>query len=145
MDTLLRDLTLAFRSLRRAPGFTAVAAISLAAAIAANATVFALVDGLLLRPLPQVPEAGRLVRAYAYAEGARSPSEYQPLSYPAVAELRRESGSLAGFAAVAINSFGISDVAGGGGGGGGGAAVAATRAWGYVVSGNYFDVLGVRP
>ena len=140
MDTLLRDLKLAIRSLSRAPGFTAVAALSLAAAIAANATVFALVDGLLLRPLPQVPEPGRLVRAYAYADGARSSSEYQPLSYPTYAELRGETGSLAGLAAVAINSFGIGDALGAGA-----VAGAATRAWGYVVSGNYFDVLGVRP
>jgi predicted permease len=61
LDTLVRDLVYAVRTLRKSPGFAAVAAISLALGIGGNAAVFSLVNNLLIRPLPY-PAPDRLVR-----------------------------------------------------------------------------------
>jgi putative ABC transport system permease protein len=61
LDTLVRDLRYAFRTLARTPGFTVAAIATLALGIGANATVFSALDAILLRPLP-FPEADRLVR-----------------------------------------------------------------------------------
>lgn len=60
LEELLQDLRFGFRSLRRAPGFTAVAIMTTALGIGATTTIFSLVDGILLRPLPY-PQPERLV------------------------------------------------------------------------------------
>ena len=64
MTHLLADLRFAFRSLRKAPLFTSVAALSIAFGIAANTAVFTLVDQVLLRPLPVI-EPEQLVQVDA--------------------------------------------------------------------------------
>jgi putative ABC transport system permease protein len=66
LHDLVRDLSLAFRQLRRAPGFTAVVVLSLALGIGANTTVFSVVEAVLLRPLP-FPDQDRLVCLYGFA------------------------------------------------------------------------------
>lgn len=62
-DELRRDLRYAARLLRKTPGFTATALATLALCLGANLTIFAVVDAVLLRPLP-FPAAGRLVSVY---------------------------------------------------------------------------------
>jgi predicted permease len=63
MHTLISDVRYALRQLRNHPGFTAVALITLALCLGANLSIFAVVDSILLRPLP-FPEADRLVVLY---------------------------------------------------------------------------------
>ncbi|HMC76983.1 MAG TPA: hypothetical protein VKH34_07610, partial [Vicinamibacterales bacterium] len=58
-ESFLRDLRYAVRMLRKTPGFTVVALLTLAVGIGVNTAVFTVVNGLLLKPLP-FPEASRL-------------------------------------------------------------------------------------
>ncbi|HVL68169.1 MAG TPA: ABC transporter permease [Vicinamibacterales bacterium] len=71
LETLLRDARYAARILRRSPGFTLTAVLTLALAIGVNVAVFTVVDGVLLRPLPYpAPERLALVQTTFTAEGA---------------------------------------------------------------------------
>jgi predicted permease len=63
METVFQDLRYGLRQLRKNPGFTAVAVITVALCLGANLTIFAAVDSILLRPLP-FPDSGRLVTLY---------------------------------------------------------------------------------
>ncbi|MGI9073163.1 MAG: ABC transporter permease, partial [Bryobacteraceae bacterium] len=62
-DELRRELSFAARLLRKTPGFTATALITVAVCLGSNLTIFAVIDSVLLRPLP-FPEAGRLVTVF---------------------------------------------------------------------------------
>jgi putative ABC transport system permease protein len=61
MDYLGHDLRFAVRSLLRRPAIFGIATVSLALGIAANTTIFAVVDGLMIRP-PPYPDAGRILQ-----------------------------------------------------------------------------------
>ncbi len=68
LETLSRDARYALRGMRRSPGFTAVALLSLALGIGANTAIFSLIDALMLRRLP-VHDPGRLVELMFKAPG----------------------------------------------------------------------------
>jgi predicted permease len=74
IETICRDLRFALRSLRKSPGFTMVALLTLGLGVGANTAVFSLINGLLRRPLP-VPHAEQLA-VLRYVEGAPDPADY---------------------------------------------------------------------
>jgi macrolide transport system ATP-binding/permease protein len=133
MGTLLQDLRFAVRQLVRAPAFTAVAVLSLALGIGANTTIFAVVNALLLHPLP-VRDAGTLVSIFTTDE--RNPNaqfNLLPTSRPNLEDYARESPV---FEAVAVQNGLPLAFAGTG---------ETEQVAGEIVSGNFFDVLGVTP
>jgi hypothetical protein len=78
LDVLRQDGRYAFRSLRRNPGFAATVTCTLALAIGANATVFGIVNAVLLRPLP-FPEPGRLVSVSSSIRGESQIQSRRPM------------------------------------------------------------------
>ncbi|MGI9067167.1 MAG: ABC transporter permease, partial [Pyrinomonadaceae bacterium] len=79
MESLLRDLKFSARSLFKHWGFTAIAVITLAIGIGATTTIFSVVNGILLRPLPGVSSSDRLADVYATEANG---SSFHTFSYP---------------------------------------------------------------
>jgi predicted permease len=125
-ETLMQDVRFGLRVLRKSPGFTATAVATLALAIGANAIVFSVLNGLILRPV-NLPNAQSLFTI----ERGNDASPQQ--SYPDYRELRERNRSFDGMVAYSLAPVGLDT---------GGHAVSA---WVYEASGNYFDVLGVQP
>jgi len=95
METVLQDLRYAIRTLRRSRGFTTVAVLTLALGIGANTTIFSVVNGVLLRPLP-FPQQDRL---FMLAEQDRQGS-IRPPSYPTFGDWQAQVSAFAGLAYV---------------------------------------------
>src|ERR1700747_2963333 len=131
----MNDLKLAFRQLRKSPGFTLVAVLTLALGIGANTAIFSVVEGVLLRPLP-FPNAERLVRIYEALDDNGARSGTLNLSDRTAARFREFGRDI------------FEDVAGGTGGasvvsvnaGSAGQTIPAAR-----ITYNFFDVLGLPP
>jgi predicted permease len=128
-DTLAQDVRYGLRTLRRSPGFTTVAVLSLALGIGANTAIFSLIDAVLWKMLPvDRPEQLRLLGT------SRQGSTGYTFSYPVYQQLRQANTGftdLAAFAPVRLNAAveGQAD----------------TDLPAQLVSGNYFSLLGVRP
>ena len=125
MNTLMQDVRFALRVLRKSPGFAFAAVFTLALAIGANAVVFGLLNGLILRPL-NVPQADTL-----YGSEYGDDAGWQ--SYPNYIDLRDRNQSFDGLAAFSFAFVGLDT--------GNDPSVAS----GFATSGNYFDVLGLHP
>ena len=125
IEIFMRDLRFAIRVLRKSPGFTIAAVVTLALAIGANAVVFGVLNGLILRPL-NVPEAENLYGS-EYGDGAG----WQ--SYPNYVDLRDRNRSFDDLAAFNFAFVGLDT--------GNDPSVAS----GYATSANYFDVLRIQP
>jgi predicted permease len=125
IETLLQDARFAVRVLRKSPGFAFVAVLTLALAIGANAVVFGVLNGLILRPL-NVPQAESLWGTqYGFDTGFQS--------YPNYLDLRDRNRS---FDSLAAFNFAFVGLATG---------KEAVRANGFATTGNYFDVLRIQP
>src|SRR2546430_1695868 len=125
MTTIVRDFRYALRMLMSSPGFPTVAVLTLALGIGANVAVFSVVNALLLRPLP-VERPSEL----AFLENARyGPSQ----SFPNYRDLRDRNQTFAGLVGYRMAPMELETDRG------------AERIWGYLATGNYFDVLGVKP
>ena len=107
MVNLLRDLQQAIRQMKKSPGFTAVVVITLALGIGANATVFSVVDAVLLRPLPYM-QPQRLVSAESWYDRNTSPSN---LSYPDFFDWRDQNHSFEHLVSYHDNSYTLTGVA----------------------------------
>src|SRR5450631_3850029 len=126
LESIWADMRLAVRQLRRAPGFTFAAVMTLALAIGANAVVFAVLNALILRPL-NVPHAESLYTI------ERAAAKDQAFSYPDYLDLRDRNRSFDGLTAYILTDVGLDTRKN------------PQRAWGYEVSGNYFEAMGVQP
>lgn len=124
IEVLIQDCRFAFRVLRKSPGFSIVAVLTLALTIGANSVVFSVLNALVLRPL-RVPEAQSLFMI----QRGQAPSQ----SYPDYVELRDRNRSFDALIAYEMNPAGL-DANG-----------STSPIWLYEASGNYFDALGIRP
>src|SRR5207245_5742147 len=129
METLLHDIRFGFRQLMRQPGFAALAIISMALGIGANTSIFSLVDTALLRPLA-VKEPSQLVELYGTIHNG---ADWTLQSYPNYKDYRDRNTVFSDLFVyrVIVSSLTHNQ--------------ASQRVWGYLVSGNYFDALGVKP
>ncbi|HTJ31457.1 MAG TPA: ABC transporter permease [Acidobacteriaceae bacterium] len=126
IESFFFDLRYALRMIRKSPGFTVTAILTLALAIAANAIVFSFARGLILRPI-DVPNPNNL---YTIQLGKdHSPQQ----SYPDYLDLRDRNRTFDGMVAASIAPVGFDSDG------------KAITTWTNEVSGNYFDVLGVQP
>ena len=126
MESIIGDIRLALRQLRKSPGFTIAAVLTLALAIGANAVVFAVLNALILRPL-NVPHAQSL---YTIEHGA---DKDEGFSYPDYLDLRDRNRSFDGLTAYILAPVGLDT------------GKNPSQAWTYEVTGNYFDALGIQP
>ena len=128
---LLQDVRCAFRMLRKSPGFTAVAVLTLALGIGANTAIFSLVDCLVLRPLP-LERPGEVVFLTSAREG-HSPSTV--FSYPDFTDIQKQTGDV--FSGVSAAGVFMMD----------GLAVdgKSQPMWPSYVTDNFFGLLGIKP
>jgi predicted permease len=125
---LRHDLTCALRRLRSSPGFTAAAIVTLALGIGANTTIFSLVNTVVFRPFG-VERQQELVSLNIRGSKAQFPT----LSYPDYRDYRDRNTVLSGLAVYRMMAMNMSR-----------GEAKNVRLWGYEVSGNYFDMLGVQ-
>lgn len=127
MGNLLQDLRYAFRALARAPGFAAVAILSLGLGIGAVTTIFTWTDRWVLNPLPVVKDAGGLLYVNTRSPGGGT----WAISYPSYRDWSQRNRAFVGLTVFNLAQVGLR-IDGG-----------TERAWAVTGSANYFDVLGV--
>src|SRR6202049_2907856 len=128
MTSWFQDLCYAMRQLRKSPGFTLAAILTLAMAIGANAVVFSVMNGLILRPL-NVPQAESLYGI----ERASDKDIDMTQSYPDYLDLRDRNRSFDDLAAFSVPQVALDT------------GESPSLVWGMEASGNYFDTLRIQP
>jgi len=126
MQNLLQDIRYAFRQLRKSPGFAFTAILTLTMAIAANIVVFGVLNALVLHPLP-VPESQNL---YQIQHGEHG---WITVAYPVYRDLLARNHTFSEIADARIMRAGLE------------VDNTPKAVWGYEASGNYFNVMGIKP
>lgn len=127
---MLKDFRFALRTLWKSPGFAVTTVLSIALGIGANATIFSLADGVLLRPLPVRSPAEVVVLRSVTPTGALGSVSYR--DYKDFCDMDR---SFSGMVAYQLKSFSFAPKAG----------AQPQLRMGFLVSGNFFRVLGLSP
>src|ERR1700739_3750764 len=130
MGSLMQDVQYGMRTLRKNPGFTAVAILTLALGIGANTAIFSMVDAFLLRPLPVKDGAQIVALAFQQNRGGLQNS----FSLPEFQDLQRDTTNI--FSAVLVYQFGAGGVTLDG---------KTQPITVNYVSGSYFSMLGIKP
>src|SRR5208283_2484292 len=128
MQDILQDLKYALRQLRRSPGFTSVAVLTLALGIGANTAIFSVVNGILLNPLP-FPQSDQLVAIHENKPNFEGGS----VSYPNFRDWQKENRTFSAMAVARPYAFSLT---------GAGQAEQVTSQY---VSSDFFPLLGVNP
>jgi predicted permease len=132
MESLFQDIRYALRQLRKSPGFTLTAVLTLAFGIGANTAIFSIVEGVLLRPLP-FPEPGRLVTLGDVLEGVKYGADAPGVTAPGVRIYMRDTRSFSSLGGYQSSTYELS-------GAGEPADIDAAR-----LTASMFTVLGVWP
>jgi predicted permease len=140
LESLWRDVRYGIRGLGRNPGFAVVAVLTLALAIGLNTTIFSLLDQALMRALP-VPNPEQLVvlsfagdhPGHTHSNGGNPPGHAHEFSYPMYKDLRDKNTIFSGMIAASPTTIGVTWNN------------HAESVGAEMVSGNYFEVLGVQP
>jgi putative ABC transport system permease protein len=128
---MIQDFKFALRQLRKAPGFTAVAVLTLSLAIGVNSAIFALINSVVLRPM--VPLRPReVVNVFNCRQNANH--DYRQFSYNEYRELRENSDEL--FVDLAALEFAVAGI---------GRDHEMRRSFAFLTSENYFSLMGVQP
>jgi len=128
---MIKDFKFALRQLLKAPGFTAVAVITLALAIGVNSAIFALINGVVLRsPIPLRPD--EIVNVFTARQNASH--DYRQFSYNEYHELRENGGDV--FVDVAAIEFAVAGI---------GRDHEMRRSFAFITSENYFSMMGAKP
>src|SRR3984893_12983989 len=128
---MMQDFKFAVRQLRKAPGFTAVAILTLALAIGVNSAIFALINGAVLHPMvPVRPQ--EVVNVFNCRQNANH--DYRQFSYNEFRELRENGGDL--FVDLAALEFAVAGI---------GRDHEMRRSFAFLTSDNYFSLMGVQP
>src|SRR5262250_1737617 len=126
---MIHDFRFAFRQLIKAPGFTITAVLVLALGIGANTAVFSLVNALFFAP-PAYSKPHEMVQLFS--QDKRDPKKFRGFSYPTYLDIREQNTVFSHVMAFELAFVGI------------GQKGDTRRAFGAVVTSNYFSVLGVQ-
>jgi putative ABC transport system permease protein len=128
---MIQDFRFAFRQLVKAPGFTAIAVLTLALAIGVNSAMFSLINGVVLRPMVPLRPA-EVVNVFTARQNANH--DYRQFSYTEYRELRENGGDV--FADLAALEFAVAGI---------GRDESMRRSFAFLTSENFFSLMGVQP
>ncbi|HXZ13232.1 MAG TPA: ABC transporter permease [Candidatus Sulfotelmatobacter sp.] len=129
MSTLWQDIRYSLRMIAKAPGYAAVAILTLGLGIGANTTIFSWISATLLNPIPGLTDPNAVV-SLSLGRGSDNPF---PMTYPDLVAIRDGQQSFTGIMGCGFTPLSLTGKG------------KPERIWGSVVTANYFDVLGVRP